>query len=417
MEIARGIYLQKLIDRMHNTMIKIVTGIRRCGKSYLLFKLFRKHLLENGVSPDHIIELALDDRLNAALRNPDELLKYIYSKVKDTEMHYILLDEIQYVDDFEGVLNSFLHRDNLDMYVTGSNSKFLSTDVITEFRGRGDEVHLFPLSFSEYASATGEDKRDAWQRYLTYGGLPLTATMSSHEEKAGYLQRLLQEVYLKDILERNRLYYSRELQELLCVWASAVGSLSNPRKLADTFKSMKKVTLSANTIASYGNYFENAFLLHRAQRYDIKGKRYIDSPYKYYFEDIGLRNVCLNFRQMEENHLMENIIYNELRMRGYSVDVGIVSIQAKQPDGKYTRQRLEVDFVANQGSKRFYVQSAFRMYDEEKIEQENRPLCHIDDSFKKIVVVGDGGLLWRNNDGHVMINILDFLLNPNSLEL
>ena len=417
MEIARDLYLQKLIDRMHNTMIKIVTGIRRCGKSYLLSKLFRKHLLKTGVRPDHIIELALDDRQNAALRHPDELLKYVYSQVKDADMHYILLDEIQYVDDFEGVLNSFLRKDNLDVYVTGSNSKFLSSDVITEFRGRGDEVHLFPLSFGEYAAAIGEDRRDAWQMYLTYGGLPLTATMSSHERKAEYLQRLLQEVYLKDILERNRLYHTEELQELLCILASAVGSFSNPRKLADTFKSTKKVTLSANTIATYGSYFENAFLLHRAQRYDIKGKRYIDSLYKYYFEDIGLRNACLNFRQMEENHLMENIIYNELRMRGYSVDVGIVPIQAKQPDGKYARQRLEVDFVANQGNKRFYLQSAFRMHDENKIEQENRPLRHIDDSFKKIIVVGDGGLTWRNNDGHVMINILDFLLNPDSLKL
>ena len=417
MEFARDIYLQKLINRMHNTMIKIVTGIRRCGKSYLLFKLFHRHLLESGVRPDHIIEIALDDRLNTPLRNPDALLEHVYAKVKDGEMHYVLLDEIQYVNDFEGVLNSFLHRDNLDVYVTGSNSKFLSTDVITEFRGRGDEVHLFPLSFSEYLSATGGDKREAWRQYLTYGGLPLTAFMPTHEAKAEYLRCLLQEVYLKDILEHNKIHHSEELQELLCIWASSVGSLCSPRKLADTFKSVKQISLSANTISTYGGYFENAFLLHNARRYDIKGKRYIDSPSKFYFEDIGLRNACLNFRQMEENHLMENIIYNELRLRGYSVDVGIVPIQAKQEDGKYAKERLEVDFVANQGSKRFYVQSAFTMADDDKNEQENRPLRHIDDSFKKIVVVGDSGLLWRNNDGHVIINILDFLMNPNSLEL
>ena len=417
MEIARDLYLQKLIERKHNTMIKIVTGIRRCGKSYLLFRLFRRHLLESGVGEDHIIEIALDDRQNIALRNPDTLLEYVYSRMKDQTMYYVLLDEIQYVEDFEGVLNSFLHRENLDVYVTGSNSRFLSTDVITEFRGRGDEVHLFSLSFSEFLSAVCGDRRDAWQQYLTYGGLPMTVAMPTHESKAEYLHRLLQEVYLKDIIERNRLYQSEELQELLCILASSVGSLCSPRKLADTFKSVKQVSLSPNTIASYGRYFENAFLLHRARRYDIRGRHYIDSPFKYYFEDIGLRNACLNFRQIEANHLMENIIYNELRLRGYSVDVGIVPIQAQQEDGKYTRQRLEVDFVANQGSKRFYIQSAFRMYDDGKAEQENRPLRLIDDSFKKIVVVGEGGLTWRNNDGHLIIDILDFLLNPNSLEL
>lgn len=417
MEIARDLYLQKLIERKHNTMIKIITGIRRCGKSYLLFRLFRRHLLESGVGEDHIIEIALDDRQNIALRNPDTLLEYVYSRMKDQTMYYVLLDEIQYVEDFEGVLNSFLHKENLDVYVTGSNSRFLSTDVITEFRGRGDEVHLFSLSFCEFLSAVRGDRRDAWQQYLTYGGLPMTVAMPTHESKAEYLRRLLQEVYLKDILERNRLHQSEELQELLCILASSVGSLSSPRKLADTFKSVKQVSLSPNTIASYGRYFENAFLLHRAQRYDIRGRHYIDSPFKYYFEDIGLRNACLNFRQIEANHLMENIIYNELRLRGYNVDVGIVPIQAKQEDGKYARQRLEVDFVANKGSKRFYIQSAFRMYDDEKTEQENRPLRLIDDSFKKIVVVGDGGLPWRNNDGHLIIDILDFLLNPNSLEL
>ena len=417
MEIARDLYLQKLIERKHNTMIKIVTGIRRCGKSYLLFRLFRRHLLESGVGEDHIIEIALDDRRNIALRNPDTLLEHVYSSLKDKTMYYVLLDEIQYVEDFEGVLNSFLHRGNLDVYVTGSNSRFLSTDVITEFRGRGDEVHLFSLSFREFLSAVGGDRRDAWQQYLTYGGLPMTVAMPTHEIKAEYLRRLLQEVYLKDILERNRLHQSEELQELLCILASSVGSLCSPRKLADTFKSVKQASLSPNTIASYGRYFENAFLLHRARRYDIRGRHYIDSPFKYYFEDIGLRNACLNFRQIEANHLMENIIYNELRLRGYNIDVGIVPIQAKQEDGKYARQRLEVDFVANQGSKRFYIQSAFRMYDDGKIEQENRPLRLIDDSFKKIVVVGDGGLPWRNNDGHLIIDILDFLLNPNSLEL
>ena len=417
MEIARDLYLQKLIERKHNTMIKIVTGIRRCGKSYLLFRLFRRHLLESGVGEDHIIEIALDDRRNIALRNPDTLLEHVYSSMKDKTMYYVLLDEIQYVEDFEGVLNSFLHKGNLDVYVTGSNSRFLSTDVITEFRGRGDEVHLFSLSFREFLSAVGGDRRDAWQQYLTYGGLPMTVAMPTHESKAEYLRRLLQEVYLKDILERNRLHQSEELQELLCILASSVGSLCSPRKLADTFKSVKQASLSPNTIASYGRYFENAFLLHRARRYDIRGRHYIDSPFKYYFEDIGLRNACLNFRQIEANHLMENIIYNELRLRGYNIDVGIVPIQAKQEDGKYARQRLEVDFVANQGSKRFYIQSAFRMYDDGKIEQENRPLRLIDDSFKKIVVVGDGGLPWRNNDGHLIIDILDFLLNPNSLEL
>ena len=421
MEIRRDHYLQELVQRKHNTLIKVVPGIRRCGKSYLLFKLFREHLLSSGVTPDHILALNLDDFANISLRSPGTLLEWVRSRLRDSAMHYVLLDEIQYVPHFEEVLNSLLHDSNADVYVTGSNSRFLASDIITEFRGRGDEVHLYPLSFAEYCAASGEERHSAWQSYLTYGGLPLTLSLPSHEAKANYLQRLVTEVYLKDILERNNLRNSLELQELLQVLASSVGSLASPRKLAATFQSSQASGAghapSPNTIAAYCKFFEEAFLLHRAERYDIRGRHYINSLHKFYFEDLGLRNAALNFRQTEENHIMENIIYNELRLRGFNVDVGILQTTGKNAAGKAIRQQFEVDFVANQGSQRYYIQSALRMDDDEKREQENRPLRKVGDSFKKIIVTGPDGIFWRNQDGHVIINILDFLLAPNSLDL
>ena len=416
MEIKRDIYLDKLIARKHNGLIKVITGIRRCGKSYLLFRLFRRHLIECGVAEDHIIEVAFDMRRNAALRNPDVLCTYVEEKMSDGGMYYILLDEVQMLSEFESVLNEFARYENADVYVTGSNSKFLSSDIMTEFRGRGDEIHVYPLSFAEYCSAFPSSIDEAWQEYYTYGGLPLTVSMTTDKQKTEYLTRLFNEVYLRDIVERNGIRHPEELGELINILASSIGSLTNPKKLSNTFKSVKGVKITENTLARYATYLEQAFMIKRAQRYDIKGKRYIDTPSKFYFEDVGLRNARLNFRQIELTHIMENIIYNELRMRGYNVDVGVVEIREKQASG-YTKKQTEVDFVANLGSKRIYIQSAFAMSDEEKAAQEKRPLDKIGDSFKKIIVVGENIKLRRDEAGIVIMGIRDFLLKRDSLEL
>ncbi len=366
----------------------------------------------------HIIEIALDDRRFKHLRDPDNCLEFVASKLEDDNMYYLLIDEVQYMSEFEDVLNSFLHIENLDTYVTGSNSKFLSTDIITEFRGRGDEVHIRPLSFSEYCSAYPDLAwEEAWNQYHTYGGLPYAVLLEKEEDKSNYLQRLFEEVYLKDIMERNKIVNDLQIRTLLDIISSNIGSLTNPRKLENAFKSMGGTTLSVNTIKQYLDYFMDSFLVEKAERYDIKGKKYISTPQKYYFSDLGLRNARLNFRQQEETHIMENIIYNELRYRGYSVDVGVVEINEKQEDNKYMRKQIEVDFVANKGNQRYYVQSAFALPTEEKIAQEERPLINVPDSFKKIVVVKENIMLRRDNNGITTMGLKNFLLDSNSLEL
>lgn len=417
MIIPRDTYLNKLIAHKHNHLIKIITGLRRCGKSYLLFKLFKQHLLENGILPSHIIEIELDDRMNKKLRDPDNCLEYVRSQIADQDMYYLLIDEVQYMAEFEDVLNSFLHIDNLDTYVTGSNSKLLSKDIITEFRGRGDEIHLYPLSTADYASVHPElSWEDAWNQYWKYGGLPYVATLNSAEEKTNYLQQLFKEVYIKDIIERNKVKNDLALEQLLNIISSSIGSLTNPQKLENTFKSMANISLSAATIKSYLDYFEDAFLIEKAERYAIKGKRYISTPSKYYFTDVGLRNARLNFRQQEETHIMENVIYNELLIRGYQVDVGIVEIFEKDENGKYVRKQIEVDFVANKGEERCYIQSAFSLPTPEKTQQEERPLRNIADSFKKFVIIKDNILTRRDETGLITMGLKEFLMNKNSLK-
>ena len=416
MNIERPVYLKRLIDRQNNGMIKIVTGLRRCGKSYLLFELFRQYLLDHGTPEDHIIPLALDIRSNERYRNPDVLLNYLEGKMTDSGMYFIMLDEVQMLEDFESVLNELLHWRNTDVYVTGSNSKFLSTDILTEFRGRGDEVRVHPLAFSEYFPYHGGTQDEAWQDYFTFGGLPQILSMKSDEQKSQFLDSLFQTVYLKDIKERNRLQHEQEMGEILNILASATGSLTNPRKLADTFVSKRRPGISESTISRYCQYLENAFLLNKSLRYDVKGKAYISTPFKYYFEDTGLRNARLNFRQTEENHIMENIIYNELRYRGYQVDVGVVEARERNSAGSYVRKPLEIDFVANLGNKRCYVQSAFEMVSTGKEEQEKRPFLRVSDSFRKIVVVRERIKLRRDEEGIVTMGLLDFLLDPDSLD-
>ena len=417
MIIQRNSYLNKLISRKQNGLIKVVTGVRRCGKSFLLFNLFHNHLVSSGVDEDHIIEVALDDRSNKHLRGPDNMLSFVKEKIKDNAIYYIILDEIQMLDEFEDVLNSFLHIRNADVYVTGSNSRFLSSDVITEFRGRGDEIRVHPLSFREYVSAYQGTVDEAWEEYYTYGGLPLILTRNDDEEKSEYLISLFQKVYLTDIIDRHGINNSEELNELVDILSSAIGSLTNPLKLSNTFKSMKNKDISDKTINCYLDYLTDAFLVSKAVRYDIKGKKYINSPSKYYFEDIGLRNARLNFRQMEENHIMENIIYNELRIRGYRVDIGVIEKFERNADGKIVRKLLEVDFIATKGSEKYYIQSAFALDTPEKREQEERPLNTIGDSFKKIVIVRDNIKLRRNEQGIVTMGIKQFLLEENSLVL
>ena len=417
MNIERPIYLQKLKDRMHDGMIKVITGLRRSGKSYLLFELFRRYLLDSGIRPDHIIGLELDMRRNEKYRDPDVLLSYLSEKMKDDGMYYILLDEVQMLKDFVSVLNELLHYRNADVYVTGSNSKFLSTDIVTEFRGRGNEVRIHPLSFSEYCSVFQGSRDEAWQEYFTYGGLPQILSMNSDEQKVDYLKNLFETTYIKDIKERNKIRHKTEMGVLLDILASATGSLTNPLKLSNTFHSKRGVSFPESTIARYCKYLENAFLINKSVRYDIKGKGYIDTPFKYYYEDVGLRNARLNFRQQDENHIMENIVYNELRYRGFSVDVGVVEIREKQPNGKMERKQLEIDFVANSGSRRYYVQSAFSMSSPDKEAQEKRPFLRLNDSFKKIVLVRDNIKVRRDENGIVTMGLLDFLLMPNSLEV
>ena len=417
MEIKRDIYLDRLIRREKNGLIKVVTGIRRCGKSYLLFNLFHNYLLDKGVQENHIIEIALDDRSNKELRDPDNMLKYVKERIVDRDTYYIILDEVQLLAEFEDVLNSFMHIRNADVYVTGSNSKFLSSDLVTEFRGRGDEIRIYPLSFREYCSVYEGSADEAWDDYFTYGGLPLILSRETPEEKAEYLMSLFQKVYLSDIVDRHKVRNREELDELVDILASTVGSLTNPLKLANTFKTVKKKTISDKTLKKYMDYLMDAFLVSKAVRYDIKGRKYIGSPAKFYFEDVGLRNARLNFRQMEENHIMENIIYNELRIRGYHVDVGLVEQFGKNSENKTTKKQLEVDFVVTRGSEKYYIQSAFAMTTPEKQMQEERPLNAIGDSFKKIIVVRDNIKVRRNDMGIVTIGIRNFLLDENSLSL
>lgn len=411
MEIKRDMYLNKLIRHKGNGMVKIITGVRRCGKSYLLFKLFRDHLIDSGVAQDHIISIALDDYGNRALQYPDELYNYVKSRVTADGNYYILLDEIQMVKDFEGVVNGFLHITNADIYITGSNSKFLSTDILTEFRGRGDEIRVYPLCFSEFYSVYGGEFDKAWLVYCNYGGMPLCLSMQTQEDKAKYLTNLFETTYLADIINRNNLRGNAEINELTDILASSIGSLTNPLKLSNTFASTKNVKLSANTISAYLDYLQDAFLIEKSVRYDIKGKKYINTPAKYYFVDLGLRNARLAFRQQEYTHIMENVIYNELRLRGYSVDVGVVDNVEKE-NGVSVRKRFEVDFVVNLGNRRYYIQSAYNIPTDEKMEQEQASLLSINDAFRKIIIVNQQILSGYNEQGILMLSLQDFLLDP-----
>lgn len=413
MIIERNSYLNRLLRHKENSLIKIITGSRRSGKSFLLFKLFVEKLRETGVDDPHIIKIALDDRENKELRNPDSMLAFVKSKIEDSKTYYVLLDEIQYLDEFEDVLNSFLHIDNLDVYVTGSNSHLLSSDVITIFRGRGDEIHVFPLSFGEFITAYKGNVMDAWNDYVLYGGMPLTLSFDTPEDKTNYLKSLFDKIYVADILERYKVRNKGELDEILNILSSSVGSLTNPFKLSNTFKSQKNKTISDNTIRKYISYFEDAFLVSKAIRYDIKGKRYINTPSKYYFEDVGLRNARIGFRQIEESHVMENIIYNELKFRGYMVDVGVVEMNV-QNNGKNDKIQLEVDFVATRGSEKIYVQSALNIDDAEKKAQEKRPLLNTRDNFKKIIIVKGQMKPRYDDDGIMSVGIIDFLLEKDA---
>jgi predicted AAA+ superfamily ATPase len=416
MEIKRDVYLHKLINARQNGFIKVITGPRRCGKSYLLTTLFHNHLLSEGVDENHIIEVELEDRTNIELRNPDVLLAYVKSRIVDRQLYYVILDEVQKVDEFVDVLNSLLHIKNADVYVTGSNSHFLSTDIATEFRGRDHQIKIYPLTFSEYYSAVGGDKSDAWKDYYTFGGLPLVLSFATDAERADYLHNLFQTVYMADILERYKIKNDKELRELVNIMASSIGSPSNPTKIANTFKSVENSNITSQTIDKYLSYLQDAFIIRKAERYDVKGRKYIGTLSKYYFEDLGIRNALLNFRQQEENHIMENVIYNELCMRGYQVDVGQLEIRKRTDDGKQERIRLEVDFVVNHASQRYYIQSALAILNKEKEEQELQSLVNINDSFKKIVVVNGNIKPWRNEKGILFIGLMDFLLDKTSLE-
>ena len=405
MIIKRDKYLDELIGWKHTDLIKIVTGLRRCGKSFLLFNLFHQHLLSSGTDESHIIEIALDDISNEALREPFRMLEYVKSKIKDDNQYYLIIDEVQLLGRFVDVLNSFMHIDNVDIYVTGSNSRFLSKDVATEFRGRGIEIHIYPLSFAELYQTRGGDKYALWKSYYTYGGLPYLASLNDNARKAEYLSSLNQTLYLKDIVERNKIANEDEFSELMNVMASSIGSPCNPNKIANTFKSVKKLSLAPQTIAKYLSFMDDAFIVEKSVRYDIKGRKYISTLSKYYFQDVGLRNALLNFRQVEETHLMENVIYNELRRCGYSVDVGMIEVRSATQ-----RKQLEVDFVANKGDKRYYIQSAFALADEQKREQELASLKKINDSFKKIIITRDDIAPYHDDNGVLIIGLMDFLL-------
>ncbi len=426
----RPIYLNELIRKQHNGMVKVITGIRRCGKSYLLFNLFYDYLRQQNIDDDHIISMAMDDIENKKYRTPENLYYHIKERILDNKMYYVLLDEVQLVENFEEVLNSLIKKENVDVYVTGSNAKFLSKDIITEFRGRGDQVHVYPLSFSEFwenyqqkhsgivfpmhfpFSSEFADINSAWQEYITYGGMPGLVAIENTQDKANYLKSLFDETYIRDIVDRNKVRNGSEMQELLDIIASDIGSLTNPLKIANTFMSEKKVSVHQETIKKYLDYFEDSFLISKAKRYDIKGRKYINTPVKYYFSDVGLRNARLNFRQIEETHLMENIIYNELLLRGYNVDVGVVDQYYTDEDKKRKQKKLEVDFVCNQGSNRLYIQSALSIPDKNKMEQEQASLIRIKDSFRKIIIVKDG-VSHFNEEGIYIMNLFDFLLNKN----
>ena len=415
--IERKKYLEELISLQDNGIIKIITGMRRCGKSYLLFEIFASYLESNGIAPDHIIKVDLEDYKNRAMRNPDNLYAYVESRITDGNMYYILLDEVQMLEQFEDVLNGFLKIRNVDIYVTGSNAKFLSKDIATEFRGRGFEVKMYPLSFSEYMSVYQGTVQAGFNEYMLYGGLPQIQSYHTEEQKVRFLKALFDETYLKDIKDRYEIRKDDDLEELINIMASGIGALTNPNKLANTFHSEKKSAISNDTVKTYIDYLCDSFLIEKSTRYDIKGKRYINSPYKYYFMDLGLRNARINFRQPEKSHLMENLIYNELRIRGFNVDIGVVPVVRKGEDGKQYRSSLEVDFVCNMGSKRYYIHSAYRMESDEKIRQERASLLRVDDSFKKIIVIGEESPIMRDESGITTISIYDFLLKDNSLEL
>lgn len=417
LEIKRDYYLQKLIAKKHNGLIKVITGMRRCGKSYLLFTLFKKHLLESGVAEDHIVEIPFDSFESKKYRDPEVLYPYVKEKLVDDQKYYILLDEVQLLGEFESVLNGFMRIPNVDVYVTGSNAKFLSKDIITEFRGRGDELHMNPLSFAEFMSVYDGNKYDGWNEYVLYGGLPPVVLLPTPEQKIELLKRLFDETYVNDIVGRHKIRNKDEFEELINILSSAIGSLTNPKKLADTFKAKKRIKLSVNTIKSYLDYLCDAFVVTRATRYDIKGKKYIDTPQKYYFSDVGLRNARINFRQIEENHTMENILFNELIARDFNVDVGLVVTREYDGSGNRQQKQLEVDFVCNKGAKRYYVQSAFAIPDEAKMQQESNSLLRIDDTFKKIIVVKDTPAPWYTDDGILVISVYDFLLNADSLDM
>lgn len=417
MEIRRDIYLNKLISKKHNGLIKVVTGMRRCGKSYLLFNLFKEYLVNEGVNENHIIEIAFDSFENRKYRNPEVLFPYLMEKIADNEMYYVLLDEVQMLDDFESVLNSLGRKKNVDVYVTGSNAKFLSKDIITEFRGRGDEVHMYPLTYSEFMSVYDGDKQEGWRDYLLFGGIPLVLGFETADQKSDFLKSLFEETYISDITGRNNIRNKAELEELLNILSSAIGTLTNPSKLSATFKSVKNKSISKDTIIKYIDYLKDSFIIDSAIRYDIKGKKYINTPSKYYFTDLGLRNARLNFRQVEETHAMENIIFNELKVRGYNVDVGVVVMNEVDKNGKKIRKQLEVDFVCNKGSKRFYIQSAYALPDKEKMEQEQRSLVNTGDGFKKIIITKDAVAPLYNDEGILVMSVFDFLLNPDSMEI
>ncbi|SCH82920.1 Uncharacterised protein [uncultured Clostridium sp.] len=416
MEIKRDRYLNTLISKEHNGLIKVITGMRRCGKSYLLFTLFKEHLLSEGVEEEHIIEIAFDAFENKKYRDPDVLYPYLKEQMKDDAMYYVLLDEVQLLGEFESILNSLIRMKNVDVYVTGSNARFLSKDVITEFRGRGDEVHMYPLSFAEFMSVYQGTKQDGWNEYMLYGGIPLVLEFTTPDQKSTFLKSLFEETYISDIVGRHNIRNKAELEELLNILSSAIGSLTNPEKLSATFRTVKKKKISNSTIKRYIDYLCDSFLIDGAIRYDVKGKKYIDTPVKYYFTDMGLRNARLNFRQLEETHSMENIIFNELKMRGFNVDVGVIVQYDTNEKGNSIRKQLEIDFVCNQGSKRYYIQSAYAIPDQAKMEQEQRSLMLTGDFFKRIIITKDAPAPYYNESGMLIMSVYDFLLNENSLE-
>ena len=416
MEIKRDRYLNTLISKEHNGLIKVITGMRRCGKSYLLFTLFKEHLLSEGVAEDHIIEIAFDAFENRKYRDPDVLYPYLKERIKDDAMYYVLLDEVQLLGEFESILNSLIRMKNVDVYVTGSNARFLSKDIITEFRGRGDEVHMHPLSFAEFMSVYQGTKQDGWNEYMLYGGIPLVLEFTTPDQKIAFLKSLFEETYISDIVGRHHIRNKAELEELLNILSSAIGSLTNPEKLSATFQTVKKKKISTSTIRRYIDYLCDSFLIDSAIRYDVKGKKYINTPVKYYFTDMGLRNARLNFRQIEETHSMENIIFNELKMRGFNVDVGVIVQYETNGKGNGTRKQLEIDFVCNQGSKRYYIQSAYAIPDQAKMEQEQRALMLTGDFFKRLIITKDTPAPYYNESGVLIMSVYDFLLNQNSLE-